>query len=109
MNALPVRLLLLVEESVLVLGQHLLLAGHLGKPPVDSLCGVTVALQGSAEGIDDTVHGAQALALPGLLGCGEAPRGLPVERKKTVLALQGSITPRREHTREDPRTRRWWA
>jgi hypothetical protein len=40
---------------------------------------VTVALQGSAEGIDDTVHGAQALALPGLLGCGEAPRGLPVK------------------------------
>lgn len=79
MNALPVGLFLLVEEGVLVLRQHLLFTGHLGKPPVNSLCGVTVALQGSAEGIDDTVHGAQALALPGLLGCGEAPRGLPVK------------------------------
>jgi hypothetical protein len=29
---------------------------------------VAIALEGCAEGIDDTVHGAQALALPGLLG-----------------------------------------
>ena len=67
-NALAVGLLLLVEESVLVLRQHLLLTGHLGIPPVHSLCGVAIALEGSAQGVDDTVHGTQALALPGFLG-----------------------------------------
>lgn len=109
-EALPVGLLLLVEESVLVLGQHLLLTGHLGIPPLDGLCGVTVALQSSANGIDDTVNGTQALALPGLLGCREAPWGLPVEREKKTLALQGqSKYTIRAHTREDPRTGRWWA
>lgn len=82
MNALAVALLFLVEKSVLVLWQHLFLAGHLGVPPLDSLCALSIASQGSAESIDDTVNGAQTLALPGFLGGGQTPRGLPVNQEK---------------------------
>jgi hypothetical protein len=67
-NALPVALLLLIEQSVLVLWQHFLLARHLRVPPLYSLGALSVARQGSTDSIDDPVHGAQALALPGLLG-----------------------------------------
>ena len=81
MDALPVGLLLLVEDGVLVLGQHLLLTRHLGVPPLNSLGSLALTSKSSTEGIDDLVHGAQALALPGLLGCGETPWGLPVSRK----------------------------
>lgn len=81
MNTLPVGLLLLVEDSVLVLGEHLLLAGHLGIPPLNSLGALTLPGKSSAEGINDLVHGAQTLALPGLLGRGETPWDLPVRRK----------------------------
>lgn len=81
MNALPVALLLLIEESVLVLRQHFLLARHLRKPPAHGLGGLTIALKCSADSVDDPVHGAQALALSCLLGGGETPRGLPVIRK----------------------------
>ena len=77
-NALPVALLLLVEESVFVLGQHFLLTGHLGIPPGHGLRCLTIALEGSAQGINDAVHGAQTLALAGLLRGGQTPRGLPV-------------------------------
>lgn len=80
-NALPVALLLLVENGVLVLRQHLLLTRHLSIPPFHSLCTLSVARKGGTEGIDDTVHGAQALALPGLLRRGETPWGLPVSWK----------------------------
>jgi hypothetical protein len=69
-NALAVALLLLIEESVLVLGKHLFLARHLGIPPLNSLCALSVASEGGTEGIDDAVHSAQTLALPGFLGGG---------------------------------------
>ena len=78
MNALPVLLLLLIEDRVLVLGQHLLLARHLGIPPLNRLGGLSVALECGADGIDDAIDVAQALALAGFLGRGEAPWGLPV-------------------------------
>jgi hypothetical protein len=77
-NALPVALLLLIKESVLVLGQHFLLARHLREPPAHSLGGLAIALESGADSIDDPIHGAQALALSCLLGGGETPRGLPV-------------------------------
>lgn len=77
-NALPVALLLLIEESVLVLRQHFLLAGHLCKPPAHSLGGLAIALKCGTDGVNDAVHGAQALALSCLLGGGETPRGLPI-------------------------------
>lgn len=109
MNALPVALLLLVEDGVLVLGQHLLLTRHLRIPPLYSLCTVSVACEGGADGIDDSVHGAQALALPGLLRRRETPRGLPVSWKKTMLVLHASCTSNMMHTREDPRTGPRWA
>lgn len=81
MNALAVGLLLLIEESVLVLGQHFLLTGHLGIPALNSLGALTVARKSSAQGVDDAVNGAEALALPGLLGRRQAPWGLPARRK----------------------------
>lgn len=81
-------LLLLIEDGVLVLGQHFLLTRHLRIPPLDSLCTVAVARKGSAEGIDDAVHGTQALALSGLLGRRETPRGLPVSGERMMLVLQ---------------------
>lgn len=68
MNALPVGLLLLVEDGVLVLGEHLLLTRHLGVPPLNGLGALSLTGKSSTDGINDSVHGAQALALPGLLG-----------------------------------------
>lgn len=87
-NALPVMLFLLIEDGVLVLGQHFLLTRHLRIPPLDSLCTVTVARKGSIEGFDDAVDGAQALALSGFLGRRETPRGLPVSGERMLLVLQ---------------------
>lgn len=81
MDALSVALLLLVEECVLVPRKHFLLAGHLCKPAVHSLGGLSIALKGSTDSVNDAVHRAQALALPCLLGRGETPRGLPVVRE----------------------------
>lgn len=85
MNALAVALLLLVEEGVLVLGQHFLLAGHLGVPPGHSLRCLAIALEGSAQSVDDAVHRAQALALASLLRGRQTPRGLPIIPKMLAL------------------------
>lgn len=87
MNALAVALLLLVEQSVLVLGEHLLLTGHLGVPAGHGLGCLTIALESSAQGVDDAVHGAQALALASLLRGRQTPRGLPVIPKMSVLVV----------------------
>lgn len=85
--ALAVRSLLLVEDGVLVLGQHLLLARHLRVPSLDGLdARDAVALQGRADGVDDLVDMAKALALARLLVAGEAPGDLPVESRKRWLA-----------------------
>lgn len=78
MDALSVALLLLIEECVLVLRQHFLLAGHLGVPPGYSFGGLAIALEGSTQSINNAIHGAQTLALACLLRGGETPRGLPV-------------------------------
>lgn len=78
MYALAVLLLLLVKDGVLVLGQHLLLARHLRVPPLDGLGRLAVALQRRADGVDDAVDGAEALALARLLRAGEAPGDFPV-------------------------------
>ena len=88
MDALPVALLLLIEESVLVLGQHFLLAWHLRVPPGHSLGCLAIALECSTEGVDDSVHGAQALALTCLLRGGQTPRGLPVIRELLALMIR---------------------
>ena len=69
-NAFPVALLLLIEKSVFVLGQHFLLARHLRKPPSHSLGSLAIALKCGTHGVNDPVHGAQALALSCLLGGG---------------------------------------
>jgi len=79
-DALAVLLLLAVEDGVLVLGQHLLLARHLGVPSLDGLGAHAVVLQGGAEGVDDLVDQLQSLALAGFLGCAEAPRSFPARR-----------------------------
>lgn len=88
MNTLPVGLFLLVEDGVLVLGKHLLLTRHLGVPPLNGLGATSLPSKSSTEGINDLVHGAQTLALPGLLRCGETPWGLPVSRKAELLVLR---------------------
>ena len=114
MNTLPVGLLLLVEDGVLVLGEHLLLTGHLGVPPLNGLCALALSGKSCTEGINDLIHGAQTLALPGLLGRGETPRDLPVSRKGKLLALYThsaiSLTCANSIlTREDPRAGAMWA
>jgi hypothetical protein len=68
----------------------------------------------STEGINDLVHGAQTLALPGLLGRGETPWDLPVSRKGTLLALYSHDTfpwasVNDFLTKEDPRAGAMWA
>lgn len=80
MNRLAVVLLLLIEESVFVLGKHLFLPRHLGVPSLHSLGGLSLSREGSTEGINDLVHGTQAFALPGLLGRRQTPWGLPIVR-----------------------------
>lgn len=57
-KSLPVRLLLLIEDGVLVLRHHLLLPGHLSVPPLNGLRALSVPLQGGAEGINNAVDGA---------------------------------------------------
>jgi hypothetical protein len=68
----------------------------------------------STEGINDLVHGAQTLALPGLLGRGETPWDLPVSRKGKLLVLYihspiSSAFATSILTREDPRAGAMWA
>ena len=84
MNALAVGLLLLIEKSVLVLGQHLLLTGHLSIPPLNSLGALAIARKSSAQCVDNAVNSAEALALAGFLGRGQAPWGLPARRKVSI-------------------------
>lgn len=86
MNALPVRLLLLIEKGVFVLGQHLLLTRHFSVPSFDSFRSLVLASKSCADSVNDLVDVAQTLALPGLLGRGETPRGLPV-REKSKLSV----------------------
>lgn len=110
MNALPVRLLLLIEEGVFVLGQHLLLTRHFGVPSLDSLHSLVLASKSCADGVNDLVDVAQTLALPGLLGRRETPRGLPVREKSRVsVHYHESDELLRVITREDPRTGTAWA
>lgn len=78
MNALAVLLLLLVEQCVLVLGQHLLLARHFPVPALDGLGGVSIALQRGGDSVDNPVNATEALPLTSLLRLGEAPRDLPI-------------------------------
>lgn len=104
-NALPVALLLLIEESVLVLRQHFLLTGHLRKPPAHSLGGLTIALKCGADSVDDPIHGAQALALSCLLRGGETPRGLPIIREGMlawVLVVGTLVEGPKTHQRRPP-------
>lgn len=114
MNTLPVGLLLLVEDSVLVLGEHLLFTGHLCVPPLNGFGALALTGKSSTEGINDLVHSAQTLALPGLLGRGQTPWDLPVSRKGKLLALYTqfplpSTLPNSILTREDPRAGVMWA
>jgi hypothetical protein len=78
-NTLPIRLLLLVEDRILVSWQHLLLTGHLPVPSLDCLCGLPLSCEGCADGIDDLVDGAEALPLAGFLGLRDAPWDFPIQ------------------------------
>jgi hypothetical protein len=78
MDALAVRLLLLVEKSVLVSWQHLLLSRHFLVPSVDCLCGLAVSAKGCAKGIDNAVNSTQALALAGFLRLRDTPWDFPI-------------------------------
>ena len=102
MNALPVALLLLVENSIFVLGKHFLLTRHLCIPSLNSLCAVTIPCKCSADGIDDTVHGTKALALPGLLRRGQTPWGLPENRNNWLVVFLVYKLPRKTHQRRPP-------
>lgn len=77
MDALPVSLLLAVEDGVLVLGQHLGLGGHRLLPRLEG--GERVALLGErgVEGRDDRVDGPEPPSLPGLLEARQSPGSLP--------------------------------
>ena len=57
MNALAVLLGLAIEQSVLVLGQHLGLGRHLLLPPLQRLQGLALLGQGGIDGRDDVVDG----------------------------------------------------
>ena len=56
MNPLAIRLLLLVEYGIFILGHHFLLTGHFVVPPFDGLGVLSVALQSRADGVDDPVN-----------------------------------------------------
>ena len=77
-NAFAVCLFLLVEQSVFILGQHLLLARHFAIPPVDGSCLLSITCKGSADGIYHSIDGAKTLPLTSLLGLRDSPWDLPV-------------------------------
>jgi hypothetical protein len=66
-DSLAVPLDLAVENRVLVLGQHLLLGGHLGLPALDLLHAEPEARKRTVECRDDAVDVPEALALAVLL------------------------------------------
>lgn len=127
MNALAVRLLLLVKKSVLVSRQHLLLSRHFLVPSIDCLCGLAVSAKGCAKGIDYAVNSTQALTLAGFLGLRDAPWDFPIRKEaldSVIIVFKSgegrvfkwrvsklgweNLAMRRDaergHTREDPRT-----
>ena len=107
-NALPVCLFLLVEECVLVLRQHLLLARHLSVPSLNGLSCLIFTGESCADSVNDLVDVAKALALPGLLRRRETPWGLPICRGDRISIYNHDLACAIP-TREDPRTKTAWA
>lgn len=87
-DSLAVFLLLPIIDGVFILGHHLLLAWHLGVPPLDrfGLCH-SVAFESGVHGVDDLVDGAKPLALPELLVTRETPGDFPVESRALISFL----------------------
>jgi hypothetical protein len=85
MNALAVRLLLLIKKGVLVPWQHLLLSRHFLVPSLNCFCGLAVSAKGCAKGVNYAVNRAQALALAGFLGLRDAPWDFPM--REWILEL----------------------
>ena len=77
MHALPITLLLPVEHSIFILGQHLLLCWHLGLPPLDGLHAHAFISQRVVNRGDYFVDSAETLALACFAGSGEAPGDFP--------------------------------
>ena len=75
---LAVALDLAVKDGVLVLGQHLLFAGHLELPAHHLLHRLPLLRKRRVERVNDGVDAAQALALPVLLVSREPPWDFPV-------------------------------
>lgn len=118
MNALSVLLLLFIEDRVLVLGQHFLLARHFLVPALHHLRGLSIPLEGGADRVNNSIDRSQALPLTSLLGGGDAPRDLPVAGEGMIstgsvcrLSLEAGLAKMssfigssyRRHTREDPK------
>lgn len=79
MNSLPVSLHFSVEDCVLVLGQHLLLGGHLQLPAVHLLHAQPCPRERIVKCRNDAVYVSKALALSVLLVAGQAPGNFPEE------------------------------
>jgi hypothetical protein len=81
MYSLPICLFLTVEDSILVLRQHLFFPWHVRVPSLHRLAGEgPIALERSTHSIDYLIDGAKALTLSCFLRSGETPGNFPVGR-----------------------------
>lgn len=86
MNTLPVLLLLAIEHSVLVTGEHLSLGGHGLAPDLEALERLAALGERRLDRRDYRVDGPQTLPLAGLLELREAPGVLPISSGTVWLA-----------------------
>lgn len=80
MNPLPIPLCLPVKHRVLVPRHHLLLLRHLSLPSFYGFTDLPRLGERRVDGRDHVVDHAQAFALAGFLGGGEAPGDFPAGR-----------------------------
>lgn len=100
MNPLPVLLLLAIEDGIFILGQHLLLNGHLGLPPLHLFRLNAYLRQRLVNSRDDIVNASKTLALARFLEFRYSPRGLPVRRGQH--SLQSDFKLRMTYQRSPP-------
>lgn len=91
MNALPVPLYLAVKDCVLVLGQHLLLSGHLLLPAGQRVQRLALLGKCRTERVNNRVDGLQPLALAEFLEPRQPPWDFPREREDGLVVDGGEI------------------
>lgn len=93
MHTLPISSCLSVKHSILVLGQHLILLGHLMLPSFKTLRRLTLLSKCGLEDVNDTVDLSKALALSEFPGDGQLPWNLPESQLSIELFREDMTRP----------------